>query len=341
MTTVRFGTIFNKGLAAGAACRMRKATLCAFAMVGSMAVTGSAAQAFESVTLQLSWLPQGQASALFYGMEQGCFASKNLELTVKRGYGAADAVTKVATNAAEFGVADLGSVITARAQGKANVKAIMPIFSDSPLLVAVLSSSPIQSLKDLEGKSLAAGPGEGGSLIIPLAMRNEGGDMTKVDQRTVEPAALAGALLQGQVDGIISYTTTAVGIGMMAKPTGKSLRTLDFGKKLGIYGDAIFTTDQRAQDNSDLVNRFRDAVRCSYEAARKNPEAAVAVMTKKFPEMVGDREVVLAKVGFGLIFDSPSPALAWDIDRVKRTVDVTKAAQNLPGDVDTKSVIAQ
>jgi hypothetical protein len=64
-------------------------------------------------------------------------------------------------------------------------------------------------------------------------------------------------------------------------------------------------------------------------------------MTKKFPEMVGDREVVLAKVGFGLIFDSPSPALAWDIDRVKRTVDVTKAAQNLPGDVDTKSVIAQ
>jgi NitT/TauT family transport system substrate-binding protein len=340
MKMFRYGTMFNKGLAEGAASRTRKA-LFALAMAGSTAATGGVAQALESVSLQLSWLPQGQASALFYGMEQGCFASKNLELTVKRGYGAADAVTKVATNAAEFGVADLGSVITARAQGKASVKAIMPIFSDSPLLVAVLSTSPIQSLKDLEGKALAAGPGEGGSLIIPLAMRNEGGDMSKVDQRTVEPAALAGALLQGQVDGIISYTTTAVGIGMMAKPTGKSLRTLDFGKNLGIYGDVIFATDQRTQENADLVNRFRDAVRCSYEAARKNPEAAVAVMTKKFPEMVGDREVVLAKVGFGLIFDSPSPALAWDIDRVKRTVDVTKGAQNLPGDIDARSVIDQ
>src|SRR5262249_4257839 len=145
------------------------------------------AQALESVSLQLSWLPQGQASALFYGMEQGCFSSRNLELTVKRGYGAADAVTKVATNAAEFGVADLGSVMTARARGRANVKAVMPIFSDSPLLVAVLSTSPIQSLKDLEGRSLAAGPGEGGSLIIPLAMKDAGGDMAKVDQRTVEP----------------------------------------------------------------------------------------------------------------------------------------------------------
>jgi NitT/TauT family transport system substrate-binding protein len=314
------------------------ATLMAAALAASVAIPGGAANAADKVSLQLSWLPQGQASALYYGVEQKCFANRNLELTVRRGYGAADAVTKIATNASEFGVADLGAVITARLRNKTAVSAVMPLFSDSPLVVVVLSTSPVQKLKDLEGKSLAAGPGEGGSLIIPLAMANEGGDMKKVDQRTVEPAALAGAVLQGQVDGIISYTTTAAGIDMRAKPTGKSVRAINFGKSLGIYGDSIFTTSERAQNNPDLVNRFRDAVRCSYDAARKDPKAAVTAMVAQFPEMEAERELVLANLGFELIFGSTSPALAWDKARVDRTIEVTKAAQKLEGDIDTAAL---
>lgn len=297
------------------------------AMAGIVAVSTPAAA--DDVTLQLSWLPQGQASALFYGSDQKCFADKNITLTVKRGYGAADAITKIATGAAQFGQVDLGAIIVQSTKNAVPVKGIMPLFSDSALTIGVRGDSPIKAVKDLEGRSLAAGPGEGGLLLLPIAMREEGADPAKVENKTMEPAALAGALLQGQVDAIVSYVTTVAGINEVAKKMGKSVRGVDFGKALGIYGDVFFAANDTIQKNPDLVNRFRDSVRCAYKAAQANPEAAVRAMVHSAPEMDFDRELMLAEIGWRLVFASKSPAMQWEGQRLRRTAELTAQSQKL------------
>jgi NitT/TauT family transport system substrate-binding protein len=291
------------------------------------------------VTLQLSWLAQGQASALFYGIQQKCFTDRNINLTVKRGYGALDTVGKIATGAAQFGQFDMGTVITSVSKSNAPITAVMPLFSDSPLAIATLGGSPIKTMKDMEGRTLAAGPGEGGVLLIPAAMGLEGGDASKIVHKTMEPAALAGSLLQGQVDGIVTYTTTAAGINAVAARAGKSVTSIDFGKALKIYGDVFVTKNDMAEKNPGLTERFAEGVRCGYRGAYANQEAAVRAMVTAAPEMDFNRELMLAKLGWALVFESSSPALQWDAQRVARSTEVTARAQNLQNVPNTTSFI--
>jgi NitT/TauT family transport system substrate-binding protein len=293
--------------------------------------------AADKVTLQLSWLPQGQASALYYGIQKGCFAEQQIDLSVQRGYGNSDTLNKIVAKNAQFGQLDLGSVIVAREKHQAPLKAVMPLFSDSPLTIAVLDGSPVKTMKDLEGRSVAAGPGEGGVLLMPIAVKNAGGDMSKVVMRTIEPSALAGSLLQKNVDGIVTYVTTAAGIDMVAKKAGLSIRTVDYGSSLGIYGDAFIASEDLIRTSPGLVDRFRKGTGCAYRDAQKEPEAAVRAMVAALPEMDFNQQLVLAKMGWRLVFGSQSPALEWDESKLKKTAEVTTVAQNLPSVADPAS----
>lgn len=301
------------------------------ATVSASLVSGiSAAHAADDVSLQLSWLAQGQASALFYGIQKGCFSERDINLKVQRGYGALDTVAKVATGTAQFGQVDIGTLITAVAKTGAPLKAVMPLFSDSPVAIGVVVGGPVKTLKDLEGRILAAGPNDGGTLLLPAAMEQEGADASKVVRKSIEPAALAGSLLQGQVDGILTYTTTAAGINAVAQKAGKSVTSIDFGKLLGIYGDVIATSDELLKSNSGLVDRFVDGMRCAYRGAYENQEEAVRAMVSTATEMNYDRELMLAKLGWALVFESSSPALEWDDKRIARSAEITAKAQQLP-----------
>ncbi len=295
-----------------------------------MAMGATRAHAADDVSLQLSWLAQGQASALFYGIEQGCFSERDINLTVQRGYGALDTIAKVSTGAAQFGQVDMGTLITAISKSNASLKAVVPLFTDSPLAIGVLADGPVKTLRDLEGRTLAAGPNEGGVLLLPAAMEMEGADASKVVQQSIEPSALAGSLLQGTVDSIFTYTTTAAGINAVAQKAGKSVTTISFGKALGMYGDIIAASDALIASNPALVDRFVEGLRCAYTGAYQNKEDAVRAMVKTAAEMDFDRELMLAKIGWGLIFESTSPALEWDDTRIARSAEITAKAQNLP-----------
>lgn len=302
------------------------------AAVTALATTLSAtlpALAADDVSLQLSWLAQGQASALFYGMQEGCFADQDINLTVLRGYGALDTVAKVSTGAAQFGQVDIGSLITSVARSDAPLRAVLPLFSDSPLTIGVLGSGPVETLLDMQGRILAAGPNEGGSLLLPAAMAELGGDADLIERQSIEPAALAGSLLQGRVDGIITYVTTAAGINAVAEQNGLSVRTLDFGRLLGIYGDVLVASNELLDTNPDLATRFAAGVRCAYTSAYENQEAAVQAMVDANSEMEFDRELMLARIGWGLVFDSSSPALEWDEERIAQSARITQQAQGL------------
>ena len=121
---------------------MRRTTtiaLCGFA-IGASAQMAAAA---DAVDFQLDWTPGGISAAYYLGVEQGCFTDQDIDVTISRGYGAADAVTKVATGVADFSVTDLGVIIGTIAESDAPVKAIMPIVSQTPMAIAVMADSEI------------------------------------------------------------------------------------------------------------------------------------------------------------------------------------------------------
>ena len=82
------------------------------------------AVAQDKVRFQTDWIPSGEHAMYYGGWSKGIFAKHGIDITITRGYGSGDTVTKLAGGAADFGVADIAAVFTARARTNVPVKTI-------------------------------------------------------------------------------------------------------------------------------------------------------------------------------------------------------------------------
>lgn len=304
----------------------------AFAYRAALAVslfalcTAGTALAADDVAFQLDWTPGGISSAYYLGAERGCFSDQGINITISRGYGAADAVTKVATGVADFSVTDLGVIIGSIAREAAPVKAIVPIVSMSPLAIAVLEDSPIKTLNDLEGKKLGSSVGNAALEYVPYGMELAGADYSKVEEVLVDGSALNGLLLGRQIDALASYITSTVQLNTLAQQSGLSVRPIFYGDKLDIYNASVFTSDALIASNPDLVSRFAKGVQCSFKAAAADPDAAVDAITAGVEGML--RETQVDAVPFAMKFafaENPiftANGFAWDMNRVAHNIEV-------------------
>jgi NitT/TauT family transport system substrate-binding protein len=300
------------------------------------------AAAADNVTLLFDWIPSGSLAPFYYGAAQGCFSENGFNVTFKRGFGGVDTVTKIAAGAAEFGYADLGTIMLARARTDAPVKAFVPIQYESAAAVAVLASSPIRDLHDLEGHSLAAAPGDSAIVLLPAAAAKGGLDLGKVNRETVDPSVVAGLLLEGKVDAITTYVMTGVVIANVAKSTGKDLRLLEFGRTLGIYGNALLTSEKILAANPTAGERFRKATECSYKKTKGHVEEAVTAMAQQVAGMEIAPQVGVANAGLSFVFGTDAfkrHPYGWDMDRVRHTWDVVSKAQGISVAFDPASTV--
>lgn len=297
--------------------------------------------AADEVAFQLDWTPGGISAAYYLGKSEGCFSERDIDVDIARGYGAADAVTKVATGVVDFSVTDLGVIISSVSETDAPVKAFLPIVTNSPMAVAVLDDSPVQTLKDLEGRSVGSSVGNAAMAYLPLGMEVAGGDITKVDQVTAERSALTGLLLQGKIDALASYVTSVVGINALAHNAGKSVRAVYYGDSLGMYNASVFTSRDMIESNPDLVARFAGAVECSYDKARENPEAAVDALVAQVDGILRESQVDMVPNSLNFAFDTDAfnaNGYQFDMDRVAHTIEMVDKVTPLtkgiaPGDV--------
>lgn len=286
--------------------------------------------AADNVAFQLDWTPGGISSAYYLGAAKGCFTDQDINITISRGYGAADAVTKVATGVADFSVTDLGTIIGSVAETQAPVKAIVPIVSVSPMALAVLEDSPIKTMKDLEGHTVGSSVGNAAMVYMKMGVELDGGDYSKVKEVTAEGSALNGLLLQGKIDSLASYITSTVQIQSIAKAAGLAVRPILYGDKLDIYNASVFTSDKLIAENPGLVARFAKGVECSFDAARANPTEAIDAITASVEGMVRDTQVDAVPFAMKFAFENPvfeKNGYGWDMARVDHNIEmVAKAA---------------
>ncbi len=302
------------------------------ALGAAMFMAPLSAGATDNVTLILDWTPGGISASWYYGMENGCFSGQDINLTVQRGYGGSDTVTKIAAGAGDFGMADLSSIMLGKLTANAAVKAIMPVYSSSPISIAALGGSGITKIADLAGKTVAAAPGDSGMKILPVAFEEAGADFSRVKVETVDFSTLTGLLIQGKVDAITTYSTSAMIIDAAAHKVGKSVTTIPFAADLGVYSNSVFTSDKMIEKDRGLVERFKKAAACAFEKARDNIPAAVAAMNKSVGSMDEALHTTIAKASIPLIFESPNfkaTGWKWNEPGVAKTLDVSTRAQGL------------
>lgn len=297
-------------------------SLVSSALLASLLATSSALAA-DAVRFQFSWLPGGDRAAYYLAQQQGLFTAEDLDVTLIAGRGSSDAITKIATGAADLGEGGLDALFSAKVEGDVPVVAVMPVYTRAPDGLMTTTDSGIKGIEDVAGKTVGTSPFTSSNGPWPFLLTANGVDPAEVNTTQADANALPAMLATGQVDAIIQYVTNAPGSEAILKEAGKEQVVIpwaDYG--LDGYSASIFANQQFLADHRDVVIRFTRALRKAEEMMQADPDAAAAAVKQAIPEIDLDVSVAMAKATLPLIFNENTDAAGlgvYDPARVQTT----------------------
>lgn len=255
-------------------------------MAASLLVANAmSAHAADKVIFQTDWLPGGDKSPIYAAVKDGHFAAEGLEVTIRTGRGSTDAVSKLATGAADVGVGGIAALMMAAAEGPVPVKAVMSIYSKEPDALFTVKGSGITSFKSLVGKTVATAPFSSSNTLWPVILEAHGIDPSSIKLLKVDPSAMAPMLAQGKVDATINWITVGPGFDNVLKQAGKELAVLPWSAfGLDGYGWSFMASDKMIKERPEVLKRVVRALNKSFQAALANPDAAGASLKAMVPE---------------------------------------------------------
>lgn len=324
-------------------CRSVLGTITAAAVSVSVLAFSANAQTMDKVHFQTDWLPSGEHAMYYGGWTKGFWADQGIDVTITRGYGSGDTVTKIATGAADFGVADFGAVLTAKAKTGVPVRTISFLYTHSPHSLFVLESSGIDSFKGLEGKNIGITPGNSHKVYFPNVAERAGTDASKLNWVLTDGAAMAPLLIAKQIDAAPFYSMHYYYQNKAAEKAGEKIKVLPFEEVgFAIYSASLITSQSMIDDNPDLVRRFLAATQNAFNWARENPEEACTMHVERVPEVAFDDCMGSLSATLDFVFNDHSAATGlgnFDADRLAFTWKVVSEAQSLDASWDPAEAI--
>ena len=316
-------------------------TSIAIATAGLLVAAGAHAQ--DKVRFQTDWIPSGEHAMYYGGWQKGIFADEGIDVTITRGYGSGDTVTKLAANAFDFGVADMAAVMTARARQNDPVKTIAIVYSQSPHSLFVLKSSGITSFTGLEGKRIGITPGNSHKFYFPKVAERAGTDPSKITWVNMDGAAMAAQLIAKNLDAAPFYSIHYYYQNKAAKAAGEEILVLPFVEVgFKIFAATIVATDKTIAERPDLTRRFLRAIKRSFEFARDHPEETCKLHIAKVPEVALDDCLGSVRATLTFVFNDHSERYGWGKESPERLAFTWQAiadAQELKPDWDYKQAI--
>jgi NitT/TauT family transport system substrate-binding protein len=137
----------------------------------SLLAASTVTHAAEKLVYMNDWLPGGDKALPFYAAQKGLFAKEGLDVTVQSARGSSEAITRIATGAADVGSGALAALLSAKAQNEVPVTSVMSVFPMQPDALFTVEGSSIRTLKDVEGKRVATATFTASNVIWPLILK--------------------------------------------------------------------------------------------------------------------------------------------------------------------------
>jgi NitT/TauT family transport system substrate-binding protein len=253
----------------------------------------------HSVSFATDWTWQGVYAAYPVAQAAGYYADEGIDITIDRGFGSGDTISKVAAGTYDFGIADLGVLIRFNAENPDNALTAVAIMWDySPLTVLTLRGRGIETPLDLAGKTLAAPESSASRIMFPAFARAVGLDPESVTWTTVAPELREPLLIEGQVDATAPFldaTITLQGLGVDPEEI-IAFHYPQYG--LELYGLALITRPALIEQEPEVVRGVVAATIKGWQDTIADPNNAIAVLKQK-DELV-DEEVERARLDLAI-----------------------------------------
>jgi NitT/TauT family transport system substrate-binding protein len=301
--------------------------------------TPSAQQPPQKVVFALNWFPVGDHAAYWVALEKGYYRQRGLDVDMQNSKGSGDSIAKVDTGRADVGLADSAVVIASAARGT-RIKVVGMVFDKSPLNIWSRKDAPITKPKDLEGKSVAAPPGDGQRQMFPAFARLHGIDQSKVTWVNVEPAAKVPALAEKRVDAVADYTT---GLPFYEKAIGKGnavmLPWADHG--FDMYSMSIIASEKTMKERGPMLKAFLEASYLGWRDVMSDPKSALEIFKKRVPEI--DLSIIEPNMMMGLELMKTDRyaknGIGWmEEKKMCDSVDLVNTYMGVPTKVECKAV---
>lgn len=302
----------------------------------STASSPSQPQELKNVKVVLSWVLQGVDAPLMTAIEKDYFKAEGLNVTWERGFGNLDSITKLGAGQYSLGFSDVYNMIEFNDKNPAQklVSVAVP-FNKGPFAIVTLKKSGIDTPQELAGKKLGSPAGDGPRRLWPLFAKQVGVDPNSVTWTTMEPKLRETFLVQGRVDGISGYATSAIPNITKAGVKLEDINVFYYNEHgLDFYGNAIIGREKFIQENPEVVRGFLKAYNRGLQDTIANPETALATVKNAGDQLLDiDSERLRLEIGLDKLIvtdEAKKNGLgAVDDQRLQQTITQTAAGFNL------------
>jgi NitT/TauT family transport system substrate-binding protein len=247
----------------------------------------------SDVKMVLDFAFQGNHMFFTRGVDGGHYKREGLNVTVDRGYGSADTMTKIASRSYDFGFADANALVKFNADNpESRVIIVLPVFDRSLVSAISLKSHGVSKPADLAGKTFAGSEGEASRLMFPAFARAVGIDPASIKWMSVASNLREAMLIKNQTQAMSGFASTAF-FNLMA--TGVDVNDIiifpyaDYG--LDIYGNAVVVREDFAAQYPNTVSAFVRGSIVGMIDAMKDPAQGIASLRRRDGLLKADLEL--------------------------------------------------
>lgn len=282
----------------------RAGALAGVAAGGNFLSVGAGAQGKAVINMQLGWLMSGNQLGEVVAKSLGYYDAVGIDLKFQPGGPSIDGVAVVAAGRHEVGQISSSPSLMLAASQDIPIKCFASGLQQHPYAFFSLKKNPVNTAKDLIGKKVGI-QATGVILLRALLAKN---NIPEKDVTIVTIGSDMMPLMTGQVDVITGWLTNTTALKVLGDQM-VALRLWDTGVQL--YALPYYATLDTIKTKADILGKYLVASGKGWAYAKENPEKAVEILVKEFPNFNRDDELAAAKTQLTYGFTDKTKAEGW------------------------------
>lgn len=275
----------------------------------------------DSDVVRIGHLPSDHDSAMYVAQAQKQYEAQGLKVEFTEFNNGGDLMTAMASGDIDVGYLGITPVMSSIEKG-VPVKVLSGAQTEGSALV-VAADSPIKSVKDLKGKTVAT-PGEASIqyMLLQYALENNGLKMSDVQATSMKVSSMCDALNAGKVDAIMVY-----------EPYASIATSEGYGKVLEDSGDilpehpccVVAAREDFIQNHPNETKKILAIHENATNYVNANPSEAIKLLPKNIVANAEVQAKVLDKINFISGLDDNYKKSVMDFMNIEVKMGILKA----------------
>ena len=293
---------------------------------------GGAALAQTKIVVRTDFKFNGYVSPLALAIEKGFYKDAGFDVSIEQGQGSSTTVQTVASGVDHFGLADSATAVLGISAQNVPVK-IVAVYNQTGTMGLIYhpDSNFTGDLASIKGKVVISSAGSADAKMLEPTLATAGLKLDDVKLQLVDINARVPLFLQTPGAFLTGFATGDLLRVRSRLPGAKYVAFAKYG--LVAYGTGLIVRTETIARSPDLVKKFVAASQKGWEAAAKEPDAAVAASLKLYPDLSKDLLRDGLKISLEEQLHTPSTKghpIGWTAeDDWKKMVEVLKTYSGL------------